>query len=435
VAVVAVSAVVVGAGCGSSGDDGERTAPAELVDSGSWYVRERWPHDGKPVESETFVVYSDAASVEARREVTAVAEDVWAELLDEASIDPATLHNPEGQDKLHIYAYRGYDPRDWDARAYYGGVIMWSPDHEHRSAAVRFAPVLRHELVHALQWLIAGPDPNPVDTWFLEGLPEAVTGGTSGGAIRGRDQLDDLTTEYGTVNPISVKTYDQITSPESGERFSYPMFQLAVEYLMDDDGYGRSPEDAWGLLVDVAEGATFDAAFEDRMGTSLDEYERDFFGLMDDYLPPYRNPVFSPAGFAVVSAVVVAFVIGAPTIGYRRWRRATPTGQADDPGPGRTARIGFYGEMTLAGAIVIAFFLGVLFVAGTTPELNNTLYATARTRIYWFLVVYLLASVGLVLWAVNRWVHRARSALLVAPLVIAATGATMLIIIAASGIS
>ena len=34
-----------------------------MVDSGSWYVHERWPHDGDPIESDSFVVYSDAASV------------------------------------------------------------------------------------------------------------------------------------------------------------------------------------------------------------------------------------------------------------------------------------------------------------------------------------------------------------------------------------
>ena len=42
---------------------------------------------GSPIESKNFIVYSDAASVEARHEVATVAEDVWAELLDDLSID------------------------------------------------------------------------------------------------------------------------------------------------------------------------------------------------------------------------------------------------------------------------------------------------------------------------------------------------------------
>ena len=33
-----------------------------LVYSGSWYSREKWPHDGNPYESPNFIIYSDAAS-------------------------------------------------------------------------------------------------------------------------------------------------------------------------------------------------------------------------------------------------------------------------------------------------------------------------------------------------------------------------------------
>ena len=39
-----------------------------MIDAGTWYVGEAWPHDGKPIESEGFAVYSDAASAQARRE-------------------------------------------------------------------------------------------------------------------------------------------------------------------------------------------------------------------------------------------------------------------------------------------------------------------------------------------------------------------------------
>ena len=84
--------------------------------------------------------------------------------------------------------------------------------------------------------------------------------------IRGLDQLDRLTAEYGTASPISIESYSQITSPEAGEHFHYPMFHIAVEYLMDDDGQGRSPADMTGMLIDVAEGASFEAAFENRIG-------------------------------------------------------------------------------------------------------------------------------------------------------------------------
>ncbi len=419
----------------SSSDGGEAAGAAEMVDGGSWYVREPWPHDGNPIESDGFVVYSDGASPEARREVAQVAEDVWAELLDDFSIEPGMFRYPDGQDKIDVFAYRDHDhPQVGEARAYYGGVIMWSPDHEQRRAQkdTRFAPVLKHELVHVLQWLIAGrPDPNPVDVWFIEGLPEALIGGGTGGAIRGLDQLHELTAEYGTISPISFKTESQIVSPDAGEHFNYPMFQLAVEYLLDDDGKGKTLVDARDVLIDVAEGATFEAAFEDRMGISLADYERDFFDVMDGYLPQYRNRLFSPLGFTLLSVLVTLFAIGVPAFGYRRWRAGATTGPSDAAAPGRLARIGFHGEMAVATATVIVFFLSAMFGVGTVNELNNAMYASGRTLAYWILVAYLLVSVALIVWAVHRWLNRSWLAFLVAPLVIVSTGITIVIALGA----
>jgi hypothetical protein len=433
-AVLGVLIVGVSSGCGLSADEHAADGSGVMVDEGSWYVRQAWPHDGSPYESESFVVYSDRASPDARREVADVAEDVWAELLDEFSIEPGMLRYPEGQDKLDIYAYHDYNPQDWAARAYYGGLIVWSPDHDQRQTGInRLSPVLKHELVHVIQYLISGRESTPFDVWFIEGLPVA-TAGDIGGAIRGLDQLDRLTAEYGTISPISVKSYSQITSPEAGEHFHYPMFQLAVEYLMDDDGHGGSPVDMRDVMIDVAEGASFEAAFEDRMGLRVDDFEDEFFSLMSAYLPQYRNPVFAPVFFAFVSALVIVFVIGALAVGHRRWQLSTATGSIDEAGPGRAARIGFYSEITIASVVVIVFFLGVLFAVGTEDALYNAAYAPYRLLAYLILAGYLLGSIAVLLWAVHQWTRHSRSAFLVAPLIIVATGATIFVFIIGSAI-
>jgi hypothetical protein len=404
-----------------------------MVDEGSWYSRVAWPHDGNPIESTNFVVYSDAASLEARHEVATVAEEVWAELLDELSIEPGMLRYPEGRDRIDIYAYHDYDPRDWGGRAYYGGLLVWSPDHDQRQTGNnRLSPVLKHELVHVIQWLITGGESRPVDTWFIEGLPLALAGDTT--AIRGLDQLDRLTAEYGTVSPISIKSYSQIAGPEAGEHFYYPMFGLAVEFLMDEEGHGGSAVDMRDVMIDVAEGATFEAAFQDRMGLRLDGFENEFFSLMSTYLPQYRNPVFAPVGFTLVSALVIVFVIGAVAVGYRRWRLGAASGNIDGAGPGRAARIGFYSELAIAAVVVIVFFVGMLFAVGTEDALYNAAYAPYRLLAYGILASYLLGSVVLLVWAVHQWTRHARSAFLVAPLIIVATGATIVVLIIGSAI-
>jgi hypothetical protein len=430
-AVVGVLIVGVSSGCASSTDEHTAVGSGAMVDEGSWYARIAWPHDGNPIESTNFVVYSDAAGVEARHEVATVAEDVWAELLDELSIEPDTLRYPEGRDKIDIYAYHDYDPQDWGGWAYYGGLLVWSPDHDQRQTGNNnLSPVLKHELVHVIQWLITGGESRPVDTWFIEGLPLALAGDTT--PIRGLDQLDRLTAEYGTASPISIESYSQITSPEAGEHFHYPMFHLAVEYLMDDDGLGRSPGDMTDMLVDVAEGTSFEAAFENRMDLRLDDFENEFFSLMSAYLPQYRNPFFAPVGFAFVSALVVAFVIGSVAVGHRRWRVAAGSESIDMAGPGRVARIGFYSEITSASVVVIVIFLGALFALGTEDDLYSPGLATFRLLAYSILAGYLLGSTALLLWAVRQWMKQSRSAFLVAPLVIVATGATILVFIVGS---
>jgi hypothetical protein len=212
------------------------------------------------------------------------------------------------------------------------------------------------------------------------------------------------------------------------------MFHVAVEYLMDDDGQGRSPADMTDMLIDVAEGTSFEAAFENRMGLGLDDFENEFFSLMSAYLPQYRNPVFAPTFFAFVSALVIVFVIGAIAVGNRRWRLAAASGSIDQAGPGRAARIGFYSEITIASAVVIVFFLGVLFALGTEDVLYNVAYSRVRLLAYSILASYLLGSTALLLWAVHQWTKQSRSAFLVAPLVIVATGATILVFIIGSTI-
>jgi hypothetical protein len=246
--------------------------------------------------------------------------------------------------------------------------------------------------------------------------------------------LDRLTAEYGTASPISIKSYSQITSPEAGEHFHYPMFHVAVEFLIDDDGQGRSPADMTDMLVDVAEGASFEAAFENRMGLRLDDFENEFFSLMSAYLPQYRNPVFAPVGFTFVSALVIVFVIGAVAVGYRRSRLGAASGNIDGAGPGRAARIGFYSEITIASVVVIVFFLGVLLAVGTEDVLYNAAYARVQLLAYGILASYLLGSVVLLVWAVHQWTRHARSAFLVAPLIIVATGATIVVLIIGSAI-
>jgi hypothetical protein len=277
----------------------------KLIRHGSWYSRETWPHDGNPYESQNFIIYSDGASAESREELAGIAEELLAELINEFGIDPEEmLRYPPDQDKIHIYSYKEYYPKQWGMRAYYGGIIAWSLDHEHRNTNMEnYVPVLKHELVHVIESLLKGRDvanmsPNiRTQSWFSEGLAEAVVGGTTGNHVSGLEQLESLTGQYGNLNPIAYKTDTVIiTASESypmiGFYYYYPMSQLAVEYLLDPSGLGKSLFDVRDIFLDMAEGMDFSVAFEKHMGLSIQDYEVDFFVLMDGYLVKSPSGIF-----------------------------------------------------------------------------------------------------------------------------------------------
>ncbi len=71
------------------------------------------------------------------------------------------------------------------------------------------------------------------------------------------------------------------------------MSQLAVEYLIADAGLAKSPRDVTSIWLEMAggpkwpqEGTDFKTAFERQMGNSVEDYEAEFFSLMEQYLPP-----------------------------------------------------------------------------------------------------------------------------------------------------
>jgi hypothetical protein len=130
-----------------------------------------------------------------------------------------------------------------------------------------------------------------VENWFSEGLAEAMVGGCSGRKVKELDYLNHLIDKHGKRSPISFKTYEQVVEwsakqPKmAGYHFLFPMYNLAVDYILDEDGFGKSPHDLAGIFMDIAGGKDFPIAFENRVGISLAEYEEQFFDLMDSYLP------------------------------------------------------------------------------------------------------------------------------------------------------
>jgi hypothetical protein len=265
-----------------------------MVDSGSWYETPyKWPHDGNPYESENFMIYSNAASLEARQFLAEIGEDVFTELKEKIGItDNSIFRFPDSRNnKIHIYAYKNRFPTEWGGQAYYGGFIIYSPDHPQRTLGGDTAPeyyisVIQHELMHVVQTLIIGAlDESLVYCWFAEGIAIEISDNIFYANIDTQEKLDDLTSTFGMLNPISLQyswTYPDIENVIT--QYYYPMFWLAVKYLLDPDGQGGTFHNVRDLFLDIADGVQFEVSFKNRFGMTLVEYENQFFNLMNSYL-------------------------------------------------------------------------------------------------------------------------------------------------------
>lgn len=408
-AVLSMFLLLFAGACSGPGTSPEPSQLEDMVDSGSWYVRVQWPHDGNPHESEHFVVYSDSASLEARTTVADLGERLWAEIVTEMGIEPdEMLRLPPGQDRIDIFAFKDHSP-EWAGKAYYGGLAIFSPDHEGRTASgqtrpERYRAILKHELVHVIaESLLHGgglTEPPWVHVWFFEGFAEALSGGTGGGVIRGTDHLDYLTSKYGQLNPVSYR-YDEGVEggPDAYAEYHYPMRQLAVEYLFDQIGLGRSPRDATALLTDMAAGSDFETAFGDHMGIALSDYEDQFFELMGGYLPDRSRAIFfAPPGLLVVAVVTVGFVSVAS---IRSVRRSLPGSTEDERAGDSSATglgVGFVLWITAVATLGLGWYLLGLYSIGSSWALTDgdrtvglavmfgylMISATALIRAMWF---------------------------------------------------
>jgi hypothetical protein len=283
-------------GCGDASDSSNSTVPSGnsnngRVRGGSWYVTGfQWPHDGEPFESDHFVIYSDGASEVAKQTLAQLAEETFTDIKNLFELSNDVFLYPPGQDKIDIYAYRDHFPQSWGGWAYYGGLLIYSLDHPERQAFGHtepqiYNPTLMHEMMHVVESLLKGDnEPNLVDVWLTEGLAEAVSGGTAGGSVTDLTTMNELVEAYGSLNPIAMHRYEYPDIELVAYYYYYPMFQLAVEYLIDESGHGKTMNDFKNLFLDVRNGVAFPAAFENRFGMRLSEYENGFFDLMTDYL-------------------------------------------------------------------------------------------------------------------------------------------------------
>jgi hypothetical protein len=121
---------------------------------------------------------------------------------------------------------------------------------------------------------------------FVEGIAEHVAGG-SWVPIRTLENLITWRSHPDHSNPIGIKEWadfpESVIERSNGYEY-YPMFDVAVRYLLDERGHGRTFADVMALFQDLVTSFNFASSFERHMGISVEDYEDEFFELITPYL-------------------------------------------------------------------------------------------------------------------------------------------------------
>ena len=148
----------------------------------------------------------------------------------------------------------------------------------------RFRNEVKHETMHMVQYLM-GVYYDMCDDWFMEGIAEYISGGAHP-PISTVEQLESWRTHPDhDVHPIDICSWEDFPPPylrTSGGY--YPMFHLAVEYLLDENGYGKKYSDVKHLFEDRVISTSFRSSFNKAMGMTTIYYKENFYDLIIEYL-------------------------------------------------------------------------------------------------------------------------------------------------------
>ncbi len=247
------------------------------------------PHDNRILESENFLTFSDANSDAVKIELSKMAEESLAEVMEAFGIDSSSELGISRRDtKITIYANNSTYPGSGSTSFPYGTIfpakgssayLAW-PEYRRE----RYRNVVKHETMHVFQLLfglyagVRGKNRPPM--WFQEGIAEYISGGAFV-PIESIEELEEwIMGEH--WNPLDIVTgEDWQTLVGAGY---YPLYHLAVKYLLDDKGLGKSYSDVKLMFEYMLINHDFNSSFEKCFGISVEYFRNNYFDLMRDFM-------------------------------------------------------------------------------------------------------------------------------------------------------
>jgi hypothetical protein len=260
-------------------------------------------HDDRILESNNFLTFSDASSDDIKMIYSKMAEDAFYELKQAFAIQSSEelgIFSNDSSTKITIFSNRYLTH---DCLAFPVGFFLYSLDSPLFSSwwggdQIRlrewYQRDVKHETMHVMQWLFGLDWDSSLpwsqrwgrtwpEFWFSEGIAEYISGG-SFTPIETMDQVNDWLQDPDHINPVSIIRSD--SSPVDDSRIGeyYPMFGLAVRYLLEKNGLGKTFLDVKAMYLDMLNTESFRTSFETCMGITVEYYEENFFDLITDFL-------------------------------------------------------------------------------------------------------------------------------------------------------
>ncbi|MFC2139100.1 hypothetical protein ACFLR4_00435, partial [Bacteroidota bacterium] len=174
--------------------------------------------------------------------------------------------------------------------AYWGGVIITSTPHFLEGEWLRYVELtLLHELTHAFEFLIEGNTNLGTDVWFREGIAVYIAGVDVFGIsqIDREEELDywiaHCGDEWNQGNPICIHRWGDFP-PDADYAYYYVVFELALRYILSENGMGKSLNDILNIFYDMRTGIYFHHSFENNIGISLADFRDQFYTRVREFL-------------------------------------------------------------------------------------------------------------------------------------------------------
>ena len=269
--------------------------PIPHEENGLWtiYTPYNWPHDGQPCASIYCIVYSDEASNEMKQQMADIADERFRQIMQ--LFDFHTVSDfiyPPGGSKIEIFINRTHSENI--AWAYWGGFIITIRSEDIIGHWYNYAVyTARHELTHIFEFLIEGREVLGSYMWFKEGIATHVgcLENTGWQIIENLSELEAWISQNqnapGQGNPIKIHQSEDLPPGADWHQY-YRFFELAVRYLLDTRGMGKSFKDVRNLFYDLRESKSFPVSFQEKFGISLVDYEIEFYDRMRAYLSNTR---------------------------------------------------------------------------------------------------------------------------------------------------